>query len=288
MNQGKNGIVYVATGQTYYDEAMASIRSAKTAMPDVPVTLFTDVEADSNLIDNIVHVANPNYSTQDKITGMAQSPYAKSIFIDTDTYICQSIADLYELLDHFDIAAVLPSFRATQAIPPLPPCFPGFNTGVVAYRKTPDTDNFFPKWLTTHEYQLKHLKPTFSRWRPFHDQYSFREAVYDSNLRIATLGPEYNCMHLVPGFVHGQVRVIHGRDRKFLWRNLTPRKAAAVLNKKSTARVLIAAYGGLRVLGIPRLEGLFRFVSRRKQKHGLVGTYRLVLARIRDLIRERT
>ena len=282
MSPSENGIVYVATGQSYYDEALASIRSARAAMPDVPVTLFTDVDADKTLIDNVAHVADPSYSTQDKITCMAKSPYAKSIFIDTDTYVCQSIADLYELLDHFDIAAVLPSFRATQAVEGIPPCFPGFNTGVVAYRKTPATDRFFEKWLTTHEHQLKHLKPTFSRWRPFHDQYSFREALYDSELRIATLGPEYNCMHLVPGYVHGQVRVFHGRDRKFLWRNLTPSRAAAVLNKKSAARVFVAAYGKMRIGGIPRLEGLLRFVSRRRPRHGLIGAWRLALARMRD------
>ena len=43
------------------------------------------------------------------------------------------------------------------------------------------------------------------------DQPSFRKALYESSLRLATLPPEYNCRLPFPGFLHDPVRILHGR-----------------------------------------------------------------------------
>ncbi|MGD1716608.1 hypothetical protein [Dapis sp. BLCC M172] len=44
-----------------------------------------------------------------------------------------------------------------------------------------------------------------------HDQPSFREALYHSNLRVATLIPEYNCRFVMAGYVDREVKILHGR-----------------------------------------------------------------------------
>lgn len=43
------------------------------------------------------------------------------------------------------------------------------------------------------------------------DQPSFREAVFNSELKIATLTPEYNCRFIIPTFISGKVKILHGR-----------------------------------------------------------------------------
>ena len=43
----ERGIVYIAAGKEFVDEARISAESAKAVMPDVPITLFTDVDADA-------------------------------------------------------------------------------------------------------------------------------------------------------------------------------------------------------------------------------------------------
>jgi hypothetical protein len=42
------------------------------------------------------------------------------------------------------------------------------------------------------------------------DQASFRAAAYLSELRIATLSPEYNCRFPFPTSVCGEVKILHG------------------------------------------------------------------------------
>ena len=63
--------------------------------------------------------------------------------------------------------------------PLVPKCFPEFNSGVIAFKKSSMTT--FEKWLDI--YTSEPVKP---------DQPAFRKAVYLSHLRVATLTPEYN------------------------------------------------------------------------------------------------
>ena len=46
---------------------------------------------------------------------------------------------------------------------------------------------------------------------PPHDQPAFREALYYSKLRVATLTPEYNCRFIMPGYVDKEVKILHGK-----------------------------------------------------------------------------
>jgi hypothetical protein len=47
------------------------------------------------------------------------------------------------------------------------------------------------------------------------DQPAFRQAVYESGLRLATLPSEYNCRLPFPGAIHNPVRILHGRLRNY-------------------------------------------------------------------------
>ena len=108
------------------------------------------------------------------------------LFLDTDAVIQKAEAlEIFDLLKHFDIAAAHAPVRISPLAgklgedPLIPKCFPEFNSGVIAFKKSSMTT--FEKWLDI--YTSEPVKP---------DQPAFRKAVYLSNLRVATLTPEYN------------------------------------------------------------------------------------------------
>ena len=63
----------------------------------------------------------------------------------------------------------------------LPAAFPQFNSGVLVYKKTPGVIRFLENWA------LAYQEAGFPQ-----DQLTLRELLWLSDLRIATLPPEYN------------------------------------------------------------------------------------------------
>src|SRR5215216_6245967 len=98
------GIVYVATGKKYIEEATLSASSVKRWMPGVPITVFTDQSSAGSCFDTVVPVTSCGDGFKDKVLFMAQSPYDRTLFLDTDTYLCGSVQELFDLLGHFDLA----------------------------------------------------------------------------------------------------------------------------------------------------------------------------------------
>jgi hypothetical protein len=99
------GVIYVATGDHYRDEAVGACTSLKQFMPHMPVVLFTDVHDVLSPFDHVIVLDNPSCDFADRIRGIQNSPFARTIFLDTDTCVCDDISDLFDLLDHFDLAA---------------------------------------------------------------------------------------------------------------------------------------------------------------------------------------
>ena len=87
---GSRGVVYIATGSKFVSEALASIGSLKKQMPDLPVTLFTDSDDRNNFhynkVDSVFLIDEATRSCRDKIRPLLDSPYEKTLFLDTDTF----------------------------------------------------------------------------------------------------------------------------------------------------------------------------------------------------------
>jgi hypothetical protein len=77
------------------------------------------------------------------------------------------------------------------------------NTGVVAFKRSARTDAFFAAWLRSYQEDVDCLENN--------DQTSFREALYSSDLRIATLTPEYNYRFRKRLCINGTLKILHGR-----------------------------------------------------------------------------
>ncbi len=75
-----NGIIYVATGSRYYEEAQRSAESAKAVMPSVPIKLFTDQASGSGVFDQVERIAANGKVEYDKATLMLRSPFERTLY----------------------------------------------------------------------------------------------------------------------------------------------------------------------------------------------------------------
>ena len=246
----ERGAVYVAVGATYRQEAAVSAASLRAHMRGLHVTLFTDGPPDAAVpepFDAVVQIDDVRGNRLDKIVHVGRVPYDRVLFLDSDTYVCADLAEVFTLLDRFDIALAHAARRTHEWYPPLPgvpDSFPEFNSGVVAFRNTPEVNGAFATWARLYgealdsEWYRRHRES-----RPFtlQDQHHLRKALYESDLRIATLPYEYNC-RLTPSFVNGRVSVVHGRHRHLA-------AVADRLNSTSTRRLFAPSLRSLYHVG---------------------------------------
>jgi len=210
------GVIYLGIGESHCEEAIISAHSLKQVMPDLPVVLTTDRQVKDSCFDEVNLIDVKSYDRSFNIKLMRDSPFEQTLSLDTDTYVCGDLSEAFELLQRFDMAATLsqnatPIFRKEGA----PSSFPQLNGGVLFYRDSDTMKKFFTRWLTYYEQDCglgpKKLYPSAGAKREFvHNQPSLRQAVYESDIRLATLPLEYNCRIGWNGFLNDSVRILHG------------------------------------------------------------------------------
>jgi hypothetical protein len=226
------GIIYIATGRKYVDEALSSARSVKAHMPDIQVSLFSDLDTDemdtAGIVDSVFEIAAVDHSCRDKIRPLLTTPFDKTLFLDTDTFVCEPVYDVFDLLDRFDIALAQAPDRYQYHLPHLPDCFTEFNSGVIAFRKNRRTIDLLASWEETF---FRMLDVDEGSYR---DQHSLRDAIYRSDARLFVLPPEYNFRTICPNYAgkNCQVKIIHGRHADF-------HKVSTRLNRSNDARVFL-------------------------------------------------
>ena len=110
-----SGYLYIAVGEMFRYEAERSSRSLKR-FTQFPVCLITDDKNFSSpQFDQIIYVEDIGKSFEVKITGMQMSPYDKTVFLDSDVFVCDSIDDIFLVLDHFDMALALDQYGHSMA-----------------------------------------------------------------------------------------------------------------------------------------------------------------------------
>jgi len=234
----RQGVVYVATGKKYYDEARISVRSLK-ATNKLRAAIFTDQPKGDANFDIHIPVTSTGEGFMDKVVNLKGSPFEYTLFLDTDTFVCADLSDLFLLLDEFDVAAAHDHLvREVYAVAGVPQAFPEFNTGVLLFRNSRVFLELLNEWVLT----LKKEKESFAQkkvlGKGFPDQPPFRKTIYGSGLRIATLPPEYNCMFRFAGSVVGEVKIMHCArigSGWYTYENL--QRTAQLLNSRRTARI---------------------------------------------------
>jgi len=208
------GILYVSTGQKYYQETIRSARSAKKLMPSIPTALFTDQQPNSDnslLFDEVNIIREPKFSFDDKILPLKETPFQKTLFVDTDTVFVDSIVELFVLLDKFDLAYCHAPCRVcpgeNNRVQEVPDCFPEANTGVIVYNNSEIFQALVDEWEKIYTEQRNAPFP------PNHDQPAFRKALYSSPMISYVLPPEYNLRTPMPMYKGWGLnpKILHGR-----------------------------------------------------------------------------
>lgn len=188
-DEESRGVLYVATGKKYIDSAIHSARSVRKHNPELAIHLFSNWEeygfdfrkspvpfTSFDTVDSPHHHSKVDYSMR--------TPYDRTLFLDADTIVLGDINSLFDLLDRFDIALAHAPNRTTRLNNwkfTVPVSFPQFNTGVMVYNRSEKVMKFLQDWIEAY-YQAGFRS----------DQITFRELIWLSDLRVATLPPEYN------------------------------------------------------------------------------------------------
>jgi hypothetical protein len=251
MGGPSRGILYVASGAKFRDEALVSARSIKTAWPDVQLAIITDQPVDAGIFDT-VRIVPLQGDNIDKVRYISQTPFERTILLDTDTYCLGAFPELFDLLDRFQLAAALDIGRFSESwdvsaganvfirANGVSECFTELNTGVIAFRSDPDVMQVFDQWLSACLGARQAATPHGQ------DQPSFRKVIYDSDIRIATLPSEYCFRVHTPDYARGAVKILHGR---WSYSDLGAEPDAVfarlgkLLNKTLGPRVLVHAFG---------------------------------------------
>ena len=181
--------VYVATGEKYLREAAQSALSCRRCVPGCRTILVTPDASPPDGFDEVVAFGSGIRDPFElKIAGIEAVSFPRFVFLDTDTYLLGDISDIDDLLDRFDLAAAqAPSSPPIQHLAEsavflenAPACFPEFNTGVIAFRRSADVGRMLAAWLALHKQHARQQPPPRTQ-----DQASFREVVFTSGLRVA-------------------------------------------------------------------------------------------------------
>ena len=203
------GVIYYLYNKNivYLDYNIKSAESVKKHMPKLDITLcspFKSDEIDSDCFDNFVVYDNKDIGDNwiFKMELLIKTPYDQTMFVDSDTYFCDSVVELYELLDRFDFVTTLEHQYAHEQ--KYLQGFPQINGGMFLWN-----NNDKMEWLFEEAIRFKTRKKRGS------DQAALRHALYYSDVRYAIVPWEYNCHYHYPGYLCGKVKLLHAKSDDF-------------------------------------------------------------------------
>ncbi|PSP72909.1 hypothetical protein BRC86_11250 [Halobacteriales archaeon QS_3_64_16] len=199
-----SGILYFAKGKTFVEEAVLSAQQVANVMPEVPITIVTDREPDAECFEEVLFDTS-EFAKRNKPQAMRRTPYDRTIYLDTDTYVDEPIDELFDLLEAFELglrrnksAMHVSEVGNVDPNAEVPEAFPEFNSGVIPYRKTAAVWDLLREW--------ERLCLPDHGW----DQRSLRPALYDSSVRFTSIPNRYNCIYRNDNVVSGSIKVFHG------------------------------------------------------------------------------
>ncbi len=239
-----SGYLYAVTGEPHRREAIASATQLRAVAPKASITLVCDGAdlaeklGDQNPFSEIRYRAPAPPITDNPMTEgfryvietLAEGlPYARTVFLDSDTWAASNPAALFAVARFTDVAAVLEPnahFEGSVVADDRPiHAAPRYNTGVILLTRRPIVEAMLADWrerFTTRFTEGTHGFET--------DQRTFAEAALASRARVLPLENNWNFRTPFYMTVSGAVRILHGR-------HVDPAAAAATLNASNLNRV---------------------------------------------------
>ncbi|MEO6052684.1 MAG: hypothetical protein ABIP97_01605 [Chthoniobacterales bacterium] len=205
------GFVYVATGERYLYEAAESAIQLRRTNPGRRICLITDnVRSINPFWDDLVILEQPCFGFRDKVE-MRLCPYNRFVYLDTDTHSFADLSELFDILNQFDACGVQLFEGHDYHVEGVPYAYSETNAGMLGFHKGPQVDRFFEEWVRLYaEFRAQNNEQTY-HYANVGDQKSLRVALWNSKLRFAPVGPEFNFVPFRNEFAALPVKVIHTR-----------------------------------------------------------------------------
>lgn len=242
-----SGYLYVVNKLKFVNEAIISAKSVRQ-FSKLPIAIVCTQELATGEVYSffdsvIINLEINNYTYLSKIIGIQNSPFDRTIFLDSDTFVCADIQPLFEVLDMVDITTTQESSYHTGDIAlKYRDLIPEFNSGVIVIKKNIATDKVLLDWLNVCiDNNIKNDMP------------GLREALFRnfSDIKYFVLPQEFNSHGYASMLIlYGEVKIIHERlGRK--WKTTTPyflsfeegKRFASKINKRKYKRLYIPYLG---------------------------------------------
>ena len=197
----ENGVLYIASGSSYIDDAIESAESVKE-YTNLPITLVADRTVDNPHFDTEITSDDFLYHYGDSVLQIPELPYENTILLDTDTIVSDNFEELFSLASNFDIAAATIAESKFGLGEKVPEALPEFNTGVVLFNKNERTADFIQMWKEIYK---QYLEENVRMNQP-----AFREALFRSPVQFMTIPTEYNCRANFGGYLTEKVKILLG------------------------------------------------------------------------------
>jgi hypothetical protein len=219
------GYFYMAAvNKKFIEEAVFSAQSLKNLDPDAHITLITDqkllmeFKEEVEIFDHIItqDLEKIEIAIKDqwklgllfKVKYMYDfSPYNKTCFLDTDTYIIENCRNLFSILEFNDICISHAPVAVNAVMVNNKPLigYTPYNSGVILFRKNKSVEKFFLKWYEIFKNKLDKYQT---------DQHAFMEALIDNNCKVYVLQNIWNARFIFFEKFSDKVRILHGRHKK--------------------------------------------------------------------------
>lgn len=214
------GVLYIAFGERYRREAIRSLESLRRFHPEMPCRIITDslmgIEAFDKLA--VLREPEPAHPLRAKPIYFRETPFERTLFLDTDTTVVRPIDQIFHLLDRFDIGLHLVQHYTSH---PSYHFLPTPNSGVVLYRRSEVVEKLFDRWLEMFD---EVAAITHNRSNRIPDDPILMHAIFEVDVRLVPLPPGMNFLLGVPTATGAPIHIVHGRHP-------APAKVARIVDK---------------------------------------------------------
>lgn len=180
----RRGVLYIAWGTAHVEEARRSAATVKRSNPALGTAIFCNAGDDASGFDTAFPI--PEGLKRPKVDLLPDSPFDETLYLDNDTAVRGDLAGLFDLLQKFELCGAHVALwhrpRHNKVWRKAPPdAFPEINCGVLLYRRSERTTAFFRAW--SHAFATAGFGV---------DQVTFRELLWESDLRFHVLPEQYN------------------------------------------------------------------------------------------------
>ena len=184
MDHQDLGVLFIVTGAHFTAAAGEAACSVALTNPWLKIGIFSDQDVTDPVFSFVGRIQGDDSRRKHEYVGL--SPFARTLYLDSDVRVVDDLSDLFRLLERYEMAGAHVRYRSSPRRLGkyklyIPQAFPQINCGVLLYRKCAAVDSLFQSWADLYR------EGGFTR-----DQIPFREALWSSPVKFFAFASEYN------------------------------------------------------------------------------------------------